>query len=71
LDMVLFPIDANDSGEWLIGLEQISALVRTVQLKAKKRSKKRKILRIAGSNAASTVKMETAAARLSSIFGDR
>jgi hypothetical protein len=38
--MVLFPIDANDSGEWLIGLEQISALVRTVQLKAKKKSKK-------------------------------
>jgi hypothetical protein len=40
--MVLFPIDANDTGEWLIGLQQISRLVRPVRLKAKKKSKKMK-----------------------------
>jgi hypothetical protein len=38
--MVLFPIDANDTGEWLIGLEQIPPLVPPVRLKAKKKSKK-------------------------------
>jgi hypothetical protein len=42
LDIVLYPVDANDSGEWLIGLEQISALERTVRLKAKNKSKKTK-----------------------------
>jgi hypothetical protein len=57
--MVLVPIDANDTGYWLIGLEQISPLVRTVQLKAKKKSKKMENFKDRGQQSASIVKMET------------
>ena len=58
--MVLFPIDANDTGEWLIGLEQIPPLVPPVRLKAKKKSKKKKNFKDCGQRFAEIVSHQTA-----------
>jgi hypothetical protein len=62
--MVLFPVDANDNGEWLRGLEQISAPVRTVRLKAKNKSKKMENFTDRRQQRTSTVKMKTALLKL-------
>jgi hypothetical protein len=42
LDMVLFPVDANATGEWLTGLEQIHSLCEPSDSRLKRNQKNRK-----------------------------